>query len=298
MGAILIVGRQDDPCCQRVRQRLFEQSRDVALVPEDRLLPGLGFAWKPGGAGAEGSVGYNGRKIRFAEIDAILSRAWSVPVSPQAFETGDGRYVCAEWNALLMAWLHAMPCIVVNRLRPELWYKAQLNPADLASLVSPMRFRLPRSLVTTNLDDANGFCRSVRGATRYSPLTGASRYRIQTETDREKLAALNGSLPLHLTEAIEGRAVEAFVVPPEVLFVDAAGQLIAEGCDAVAGHCAEIANALGLGFCRLALVDARDGDWYCLGVDRAPQLYDCATETQDRIASALARALAPAAGPK
>jgi hypothetical protein len=297
VGAILIVGRLDDPCCRLVQQRLVERGRDVALVPEDRLLPGLGFAWKPG-PGAQGSVGYDGRKIRFAEVDAILSRAWSVPVSPQAFETGDGRYVCAEWNALLMAWLHAMPCIVVNRLRPELWYKAQLNPADLASLLPEMPFRLPRSLVTTNLDDANAFYRSVRGATRYSPLTGASRYRIETETDREKLAALNGSLPLHLTEVIEGRVVEAFVVPPGVLFVDEAGRLIAEGGDAVARPCVEIADALGLGFCRLALVDARDGDWYCLGVDRAPHLYNCAPETQDRIARALARVLSPAAGPQ
>lgn len=92
--------------------------------------------------------------------------------------------------------------------------------ADLAFLLPRMPPKLPQSLVYTNVDDANEFCRSFPGPVRYSPLAQSSRYRIQTEADIEQLAALGGSLPLHLTEWVEGRALDAFVVRPEVLFVD------------------------------------------------------------------------------
>ena len=131
----------------------------------------------------------------------------------------------------------------------------------------------------------------MRGPVRYSPLTQSSRYRIQTEADREKLAALSGSLPLHLTEWVEGRAVDAFVVRSEVLFVDQDGQISDESSGPVAGRCVEIADVLGLAFCKLSLVAGTDGDWYCFGADRTPQLYQCATETQIDIVRALVRAL-------
>lgn len=297
MGVILILGRTEDPCCRLVHDQLLAAGRDSCLLPEDQLLPGLGFEWRPSFARQRGSIYYNGRKIDFTDILAILSRAWSVPVSPQDFETADGRYICAEWNALLMAWLHGMPCVVINRIRPELWYKAHLNVPDLASLLPTIPLRLPRSIVTTDIDDANEFCRSLRAPVRYSPLTQSSRYRIQTETEREQLAALSGSLPLHLTEWVEGRAVDAFVVRSEVLFVDQNGQISDESSKSIARYCVEIADALGLAFCKLSVVAAPDGDWYCFGIDRTPQIYQCTGETQIEIAGALVRVLSTVTEP-
>ena len=56
-------------------------------------------------------------------------------------------------------------------------------------------------------------------------------------------------------------------------------------------HCVEIADGLGLAFCKLSLVAAAGGDCYCFGLDRTPQLYQCAIETQIEIVRALVRAL-------
>ena len=293
MGVILIVGRIEDPCCRLVNEQLTQAGRDVCVLPEDRLLPGLSFGWQPSRDTQPGNIKYHGREIDFTDISGILCRAWGVPVSPQDFETADGRYICAEWNALLMAWLHRMPCIVINRIKPELWYKAQLNVPDLAALVPDLGFRRPRSIVTTSSDDANEFCRSVRGPLRYSPLTRSSGYRIETEADREKLAALNGALPLYLTERVEGRALDAFVVGSEVVLVDNSGRLDGEDSSAVTKDCLEVSRALGLTFCRLSLVATPHGDWYCLGLDRTPQIYQCTPDAQRRIAQALVRALSP-----
>lgn len=290
MGLILILGRDEDPCCRLVHDHFVEGGRDVLMLPEDRLFPGLSFAWRPG-PGRQGHIDYDGRRVDFTDIDAILCRAWGVPIPAEDFDTADGRYICAEWNALLVAWLQEMPCVVVNRLKPQLWYKTQLNTADLTALLPKMPLKLPRSLVTTNIDDATKFCGSVRGRVRYSPLTRRSQYRVQTEADREELASLSRTLPLYLTEWIEGRAFDAFVVRSEVVFGDQNGQPNDKRCVAVARHCVEVANALGLTFCKLSLVEASDGDWYCFDVDRAPQLYQCTTELQLQIARALARVL-------
>ena len=298
MSVILILGRTEDPCCRLVNEQLLAAGRDVCLLPEDQLLPGLHFGWKPSRLGQQGSIEYSGREIDFAEISGILCRAWGVPIPAEDFATSDGRYICAEWNALLMAWLQGMPCTVVNRIRPQLWYKAQLNAPDMASLLPGIGFRLPRALVTTSIDDANEFCRSIRGSVRYSPLTRASTYRVQTEADREKLAALDGTLPLYLTEWIEGGAADAFVIRSEVLFVDHNGWLSDDRSEAISKHCVEVSDTLGLAFCKLSLVATPDGDWYCLGLDRAPQIYQCGTESQTRIARALVRVLSNEAEPR
>jgi hypothetical protein len=296
VGVILILGRSEDPCCRLVEEQLVKQGREALMLPEDRMLPGLRFAWTPSGSAPLGGLSYDDQDIDFADVDGILSRAWSVPVAAEDFASADGRYICAEWNALLMAWLHAMPCPVVNRLKPQLWYKAWLNAPDLTVLLPEMGLKLPRFLITTDIAEGNAFCRSMSSPVRYSPLTQASQYRIQTAADRKKLAALGGSLPLYLTECIEGDAIDAFVVRSEVLFVDRTGRLLNETGEEVASRCVAVTAALGLTFCKLSLVTAPQGEWYCLGIDRVPQLYHLPAEAQIRIARGLAKVLSDPQG--
>jgi hypothetical protein len=287
----LLLGRDEDPCCRLVQEQLLHAGRDVWFLPEDQLFPDLRLTWTPSSAGRDGLIDYRSRQVRFAEVGGVLCRFYGIPISPEDFDTADGQYISAEWNALLMAWLPRMACRVVNRLRPELWYKQHLNVPDLASLVPGIRFKRPRTLVTTVIDEARAFWRSVPGAVRYSPLTQPARYRIETEEDWERLAALEGSLPFHLTEWIEGRALDALVIGSAVVPIDPHGGSDGEIPVTVETHCVEIGAALGLDFFRLSLVHTIDSDWYCLGLDRTPQLYGYAPEDQMRIAGSLARLL-------
>jgi len=288
---ILLLGRDEDPCCALVREELVRRGRDVWFLAEEDLLPDLRLTWKLSGCRSDGVIEYGGRCVRFADINAVLSRFYGIPVQPEEFRTVDGQYVSAEWNAMLMAWLPSMPCRVVNRLRPELWYKQQLNAPDLASLVPDMRFKRPRTLVTTIRDEVRAFCESVQGAVRYSPLAQPGRYRIETEEDRQRLFALEGTLPFHLTERVVGRGVDAFVIGSTVVPADPAGGDDGELPMDVQAHCTEIGTALGLDFFRLSLIYTTQGDWYCLSLDRTPQLYGYAAETQMRIVHGLARHL-------
>ena len=116
MGTVIILGHTNDTCCRLVRERLLLQGRRVLFLPEDQVLPGLGFAWEVQGRTLRGLLRFDGTEVAFGEIDSVLARSYGVPVSPEAYATADGRYVTSEWNAIVVAWTSGLACLVVNRV--------------------------------------------------------------------------------------------------------------------------------------------------------------------------------------
>jgi len=267
----------------------------VLFLPEDQVLPGLGFAWEVQGRTLRGVLRFNGTEVGFGEIDAVLARFYGVPVSPEAYATTDGRYVSSEWNALAVAWTSELACPVVNRLRPELWYRMSLNAPALAALAPGGPFRRARVLVTTREAEARDFQGRCGGRVRYEPLTHPVGYRVDGPAGLGKLAALSGTLPLSLTEVIEGERFGAFVVGDRVVLAAADGSSAGQPPGPVAADAVALAGALGLAFCRLALVGAPGGEWFCLSLERLPQFYDCDGDVQDLVVGHLAGLLDPAA---
>ena len=293
MGVILILGRAEDLCCQGVLERLTRDGRETLFLPEDRLLPQMEFAWTPDyGAGR---VRFDGREVPFSEVDGVLYRFYGIPLPAEEFGTADGRYVCSEWNALWMAWLNSpgrtLRCPIVNRLRPDLWYKTFLNSPTLAALMPDLPFARPRTLVTTSPASARSFRRSLAGPVTYTALSGSSPYTIEGEEDFDKLLALNGTLPLHLTEEVAGRRCGAFVFGGRVTLVGPDGGLCGPPTPLLAERCMRVGKHLGLAFFQLSLVAGTGGDWYCLSLERVPQLYSCGPEAQDEIVERLAALL-------
>lgn len=291
MGTLLVLGHAEDLCCRLVADELTRESRDVLMLPELGLFPQLQLTWSPHEDVARGALVFQGRRVRFSEVDGILMRGYGVPVSPDDYATKDGQYVSAEWHALLAAWLQGMPCPVVNRVRPALWYKTHLNVPALRALAPALPLRLPRTLVTTRGDEARAFAQSLPHPVWYGPLTQPSRYAVRDAEELAKLLKLDGVLPFYLTERVDGQPMDAYVVGDEVVAVDARGMADDDAAAALRAACAEVGDALGLVFYRLSLVRAHDGAWYCYGLDRMPHLYECAAACQGRIAAALARVL-------
>lgn len=289
MGVILILGRAEDLCCQRVLERLARDGRETLFLPEDKLLPQMAFAWTP--ADGAGRVRFEGREVLFSEVEGVLYRFYGIPLPAEEFGTADGRYVCSEWNALWMAWLNSphktVHGPVINRLRPDLWYKTFLNTPTLAALVPGLPFARPQTLVTTSPDAARSFRRSLAGAVTYTALSGSSPYPIQGEEELEKLLALNGTLPLHLTEEVTGQRFEAFVIGGRVTLVGPDGDLCGSPPPTLADRCVQIGTRLGLAFFQLSLVAGTGDEWYCLGLDRVPQLYSCGPDAQAEIVERL-----------
>ncbi|MBV9852474.1 MAG: hypothetical protein JO250_22645 [Armatimonadetes bacterium] len=281
MGAILILGRNEDLCGQIVAEALRRDGRKVLFLPEDQLLPEMSLAWTPADGG--GGVRFRGQEARFAELDGVLYRFYGMPLPAEEFQTQDGRYICAEWNALFMAWLRPLPCPVINRLQPDLWYKTRLNVPALSALMPDLPFARPRILVTTRAEEARAFRRRLAGPVTYAALSGSAPYPIRDEDDLEKLTALSGALPLHLTEALDGRAMEAFVVGNTVTLVGADGTAAGSAPASLVDRCLQVGTHLGLTFFQLSLVERAGGDWYCLALDRMPQLYACGPAAREEI---------------
>jgi hypothetical protein len=280
MGVTLLIGREDDLCCILVKDRLSAAGREFIFLHENQLFPGMNFAWELNQGKTSGCVGLGSECVRLDELDGVFARFSGITTSPEEHATKDGQYLNSEWHALARGFVESLACPVVNRLRPELWYKMRLGVADIISLAPTQRFRLPRTMVTTSVAEARSFFHSCGKRMRYSPLAMPSEYLIERDEDVEKLGALSKTLPLSLTAVVEGDAMSAFVVGPEVIF-DGPGDEIA------ARYCLEAASSLGLTFCEFELVMTDNGDCVCLGIQYAPSLIWCAEETRAAVVKQL-----------
>ena len=273
MSHTLIIGRDEDLCCRLVRESLLASGREVIYLPEDQLFPGLNLAWEFDGLSSEGRVGLLSRTAPLSETDGVLARFYGIATSAEEFQTVDGQYLSSEWHALLRGCMRAFACPVINQLRPELWYKTHLLVPDLILLVPELRFNLPRTMITSRIADAREFFHACGDRMRYSPLTLASSYNIDRDDDILKLDA-----------------VTAYVVGGEVEFDPPAG------CPDAADRCLAISAQLGLTFCAVQLIKSDQGEWYCLGVEAMPQLYDCADAVRDTVVRRLTHALIAGSG--
>jgi hypothetical protein len=280
MGYTLIIGSDHDLCCRLVKESLLSRGRRILDVQEDELFPGLRFAWHLRMRDSSGRLGLDAQTVGFDEIDGVLARFSGVATSPEDFATKDGQYLNSEWHALLRGYVESLPCPVINRPGPELWYRSFLRGSELLSIVPDLQFRLPRTLVTTTFEDARAFFDQCGRRICYSPLTTRSNYFISTEMDLRKLEPLSRVLPLQLSEIISGDPVDAYVVGKRIIF-DGASHPSAEA------FCTEAAAALRLGFCHCRLVRTAEDEWYCLSLDCTPNLFGCASETRDTIISDL-----------
>lgn len=289
MGCVVIIGSDYDICAQLVQERLAQLGREVVYLNETNLLPGLNFVWELSGKTSQGRVGPAG----FAQIDGVLARFFGVPVSPARYETKDGQYISAEWHALVQGWLHSLPCPVVNRLRPELWYKARLSSPHLLALAPGIKFKLPRTRITTSIADAEAFYADVADGLCYSPLSHPSNYVIEDRESFTKLKSLSGLLPFALTEKIAGASLRVVIIGQEAIVVPSIGVELDKLPPQIKAHCLELATILGLSFCELDLNKTMDDDWYCLGVDCAPNLFWHEDQLKQEIVEHLVAMLTP-----
>lgn len=89
-------------------------SADAALISaEDLSSEGWSFrVADPAG----GTAVVEGRRVPVRRLRAVLTRRPAVVAEELAWiDPADRAYMAAEMNAFLVAWLHALPCPVVNR---------------------------------------------------------------------------------------------------------------------------------------------------------------------------------------
>ena len=289
MANFVIIGRSEDPCCRSVQGLLTSRGQEVLFLDETRLFPGLRLVWELSNGRSQGTLGQGEQSVRLAETDGVLARFSGFPVSKEEFQTADGQYLSNEWHALMRGYVRALPCPVINRVRPELWYKPFLSVPDLVSFLPGLRFKVPKTLIATSLEEAQLFFDECGHRVCYSPLTIPSKYPIETGEDLRKLATLAGFLPFHLREIVPGERGNAYVVGTDVVWESSSGAPMPE--TNVQERCVEIAASLGLTFCELQLLRSSGNEWYCLGLACMPDLFQCSEDTGRAISERLANAL-------
>jgi hypothetical protein len=291
MDTVLLIGREADRCCQLVQGQLQQRGMHrVLFLTEDRLLPALRFCWTLDAAESDGYLAVDGERVAFAAIAGVLARFSGVVAPVGDVAPADARYVTAEVHALMRGWLASLTCPVVNRLRPELWYRAELTAPDLVPLRLQPPLQLPQTLITTDAAEAAAFAAQCGGAVVYSPLAISSRYPVRDADALQKLRGLTGLVPLKLTEDLHGTPVRVFVVGNRV-FADDADETPLAVDDAVVAQCRALGQALGLTFYSVQLLHTDGGAWYCRSVETLPQLYWGAEAVQDAVAAQLAAIL-------
>ncbi len=97
------------------RELVAEWSGSGAALLSAEDLTSPGWEFHPADP-ASGTAVVEGRRLRVAELRAVLTRRPGILAEELAhIAAAERAYVAAEVNAFLVAWLHALPCPVLNR---------------------------------------------------------------------------------------------------------------------------------------------------------------------------------------
>lgn len=288
----LILGHQEDPVSAGVRMRLAAQGRETLLLPSALAAPAR-LVWHLGPDGVESRLSLDG--IRDADIEGVLVRTMP-SVDAVGMEPADRAYMQAEMAAATLAWLTALPCPVVNRLSPALWYEP--HPPLLLWRRALRRAGLAGADVLVTNDPAEALRFRTRLAAEglagaiYAPLTGGA-WSVAGDAAWDGLARLQACAPVclaaphgggHVACIVAGRVFWASDPTPEAR--DLAPALVALAADA------------GLAVIEVAVAPVRRGGAGGLGVvhlDPMPTLASFAGPAREGVVDAIAALLAPAA---
>ena len=109
---LAVVASRLDPAAKEL-VAAWSSADAVLISAEDLSIAGWSFrVADPGG----GSAVADSRLVPVSELRAVLTRRPAVVAQELAWiDPADRTYLAAEMNAFLVAWLHALPCAVVNR---------------------------------------------------------------------------------------------------------------------------------------------------------------------------------------
>jgi hypothetical protein len=118
---ILLINCTGDPLCVDLQKELTERGHSVQAINDLYGSPGKiswwldtdrsSTSWRPGIAGTDSEV----------EISAVFVRKRPF-VQEEDWTLDEATYVHAEKEAALLGWISGLPCPVINRYTPELWF--------------------------------------------------------------------------------------------------------------------------------------------------------------------------------
>jgi hypothetical protein len=198
----LLLGDTDDLCCRSVHEVLSERGYATHVVANPLSEPSR-FSWWLDSDQTVSFLACDGQTgVRDDEITGVLVLDTG-RIDPDGWHPNDLSYVHAETHAALLGWLWSLPCPVVNRYPPAVWYRPQAPLLSWHGLLQRSGLPTLETLVTSVEDEARAFGERVAadgaGGAVYGPLTSGVRYLVASADDWGGLAALQRVTPVSLS---------------------------------------------------------------------------------------------------
>ncbi len=307
---ILVCGVLGDAMIELMCARLNDMGCEYVFLDELRFPGEFNVNWNICGKRVTGFVSSPAGKVNLDDITGIYVRY--VQYRGQRKRDGisdrEEELIKAEFQASLMHLFDAMPCVVVNRVRASTSNDSKLYQQ---LQLSSFGFLTPRTLVTTQPEQAVAFYRTCRQRIIYKSLSGIrSIVRRLEEKDLPRLT-LVCNCPTQFQEIVEGVDIRVHVVGEEVFATElksaasdyryAAGtgeSLTARAIDippAVASACVRLTRSSGLMLSGIDLRKTSDDRYYCFEVNPSPGFIFYERTTGQPISEAVATLLRGAA---
>ena len=294
----LFVGRPADPCYTDVRNVLETRGFATDVISDPFVHP-YSFSWVLDTEHSQSSVASEGCESlphdRIAGV-VVFGPEW---IDPVGWGADDLTYAQAETQAALLAWLWSLPCPVINRYSPAIWYRPTAPLLAWHGLLRQAGLPTLETRVTNVGNVANGVSRRLEGnghvseGVVYAPLTTDTRYLVNTDEDWRGVAALQAVTPVALT-APHGKPLWVCVVGDHVVW-DAEPSLAAASLER---GLRAFARATGLAVLEVALAPTSKG--LCVvAVETRPRLEHLREATRSNVIQrivALLTAQVPAEG--
>ena len=262
----LLLGPPGDVCCLEVKTKLEAiglASRHVG----DPMAGPTRFAWRfDSRLSSSRLVWDDAPPLPESEVAGVLVR-WDGWLDPGGWRPDDWNYAQTETQAALLGWLWSLDCPVINRYRPDPWFRLKAPLVHWQPVLARCGLPAPEILATNLPAEARAFG-DGRGAV-YTPMLGETSYLLIGPADWSGLEAMQSKTPVFLTRP-HGAVRLACVVGPRVVWD---GPMPDEAVSLEPGLL-RLANETGLAFLELAFAPDPDagGRMAAVAVETRPQV--------------------------
>jgi hypothetical protein len=198
---------------------------------------------------------------------------------------GQEEYARSEKNAALFAWLWNLKCPVVNRYPPIFWSSTRVPLPFFRQVLSQCKLDVADTALSNASSELRRFASNVSGQIRYTPLSSAKSYPIETANDWVGLSKMAELCPVNLMQVVPP-IYTACVVGDTVYWNQAVPPVLTD----LEGSLVRLAIVARLSFMEIQLLVAKDTPRVC-SIEAFPSLAKFDSGTRELIADALLRML-------
>jgi hypothetical protein len=287
MPLYLLLGDASDPCCLGVQRLLTARDLPTRIIQNPFENPSS-LTWRLRSGSCTSEIRLDSESEVADPVSGVLVRN-AGRVDPQGWKAADFSYMCAETSAALLAWLHSLPCAVVNRYPSLLWFQPRVPLLFWHGELQKHGLPIPDVVVTNAPQSALAYrerlAREGVAGVIYGPLTSEAQYLVSRHEEWQGLTSMQRYAPVCLS-APHGPTQLACVVGDEIVWEHRRTRQAA----AVEPGMRRFTASQGLVFAEFAVSSTRRRT-VVVGFDACPRIERFGAQARERILNALTKLL-------